>query len=363
MDNRQWREFLDTAIGVPPGRLTVASVRRRLLKRRVTEAVGAAAVVAVAVLGATAAVEAFGPAPGPAAEHRPAAPSIVYVGYRHGLTGMLTPINPATNKPGKPINVPCSCDFASTSDGKTLYVATQDAIIPISTATNTPGKPIHIGTGRAYWIAIDPNGKTAYATGLSGMVTPINLATNTAGKPINIGLPGGIAFTPDGKTAYMVIARAGPSTVIPINTATNTPGKPIPAGSGADQIAITPDGKTLYVADLHAVTPISTATNTPGKPIRVPAPAEEIAITANGKTVYVASFEGNRFVTPISTATNRAGRPIHIGRSVMIAITPDGKTLYATSPSAVIPVNTATNTPGKPIPVHFGIPEDIAITP
>ena len=357
----------------------------------------------------TAAVEAFGLAPGPAG-HRPAAPATVYVGYQHlhKPTTTLTPINPATNKPGKPINVPCGCTFASTPDGKTLYVATKDSIIPVSTATNTPGKPIHIGTGRAYWIAIDPNGKTAYATGLFKSRSPRSISPPTSpASPSISACRVAIAFTPDGKTAYVVIARAGPSTVIPVNTATNTPGKPIPAGVGAQEIAITPDGKTVYVAGLHtvtpirtatntpgkpinigippaalavtpdgrtvyvastfgktaAVTPISTATNTPGKPIRVPAPAEQIAITANGKTVYVASFEGNRFVTPISAATNRAGKPIHIGRAVIIAITPDGKTLYATSSSAVIPVNTATDTPGKPIPVRFGIPEDIAITP
>jgi DNA-binding beta-propeller fold protein YncE len=111
------------------------------------------------------------------------------------------------------------------------------------------------------------------------------------------------------------------------------------------------------------VTSISIATNTAGQPIRVPAPAEEIVITADGKTVYVASFEGNRSVTPISTATNRAGQRIHIGRAVIIAITPDGKTLYATTPDKVVPISTATNTPGKPIPVRYGIPGDIAITP
>ena len=40
-------------------------------------------------------------------------------------------------------------------------------------------------------------------------------------------------------------------------------------------MAITPDGKTLYVAGPDAITPVSTATGTPGTPIRVstgPAP-------------------------------------------------------------------------------------------
>ena len=38
MDSRQWREFLDTAIGEPPGEVTVHTVRRRLIRRRLTEA-------------------------------------------------------------------------------------------------------------------------------------------------------------------------------------------------------------------------------------------------------------------------------------------------------------------------------------
>ena len=42
------------------------------------------------------------------------------------------------------------------------------------------------------------------------------------------------------------------------------------AGPSNISIAITPDGKTAYVACESAVIPISTATNTPGKPIPVP---------------------------------------------------------------------------------------------
>lgn len=32
-----------------------------------------------------------------------------------------------------------------------------------------------------------------------------------------------------------------------------------------------------------------------------------------------------------------------------MAITPDGKTLYAAARQGVVPISTATNTPGKPI--------------
>ena len=51
-----------------------------------------------------------------------------------------------------------------------------------------------------------------------------------------------------------------------------------------------------------------------------------------------------------------------------IAITPDGKTAYATTGSDVTPISTATNTPGKPIHIAPGAggpgyPDFIAITP
>src|ERR1019366_7975036 len=48
-------------------------------------------------------------------------------------------------------------------------------------------------------------------------------------------------------TAY--VANNGAGTVTPIATATNTAGTPITVGSQPTVIAITPDGKTAYVAN------------------------------------------------------------------------------------------------------------------
>jgi DNA-binding beta-propeller fold protein YncE len=77
----------------------------------------------------------------------------------------------------------------------------------------------------------------------------------------------------------------------------------------------------------------------------------------------VAGSEGRPIdtVVPISTATNTAGKPIRIGGSAEeLAITPDGKTLYAVTPeNTVVPISTATNTPGPPIPVRYGVPNGI----
>ena len=82
-------------------------------------------------------------------------------------------------------------------------------------------------------------------------MTPIDIATNTADTPITVGNdPVAIAITPDGKTAYVANDISG--SVTPIDTATNTAGTPIPVGGDPVAVAITPDGKTAYVANSTA---------------------------------------------------------------------------------------------------------------
>jgi YVTN family beta-propeller protein len=86
------------------------------------------------------------------------------------------------------------------------------------------------------------DGKTAYVANVfSGTVTPIDTATNTAGTPIKVGYePVVVAITPDGKTVY-VGDNLPSNTIIPINTATNTVGKPVnDGGRGTPVIVIIP---------------------------------------------------------------------------------------------------------------------------
>ena len=91
-------------------------------------------------------------------------------------------------------------------------------------------------------------------------MTPIDLAKRRKGKPIRVGKdPLAIAVTPDGRTAY--VANSGSGTVTPIHTGTRRAGAPIPVGQDPRAIAVTPDGRTAYVANSGSgtVTPIDTA--------------------------------------------------------------------------------------------------------
>ena len=110
------------------------------------------------------------------------------------------------------------------------------------------------------------------------------------------------------------VANFGSDTATPILAASNRPGRPIPVGSGPQQILISPDGKTAYVAASHSVLP--------------------------GRA-------GPATLTAISTATNAASKVVTICRAassdhVTMAITPDATTLYYLCPStnSVIPVRT-----------------------
>jgi len=150
--------------------------------------------------------------------------------------------------------------------------------------------------------------------------------------------PAGIAITPDGKTAYVVNIHPAPGTgtVTPIDLATNKAGAEIAVGKNPREIAITPDGKTAYVTneDSSTVTPIDVATNKAGPNITLgggDGPVG-IAITPDGKTAYVAIAFSNS-VTPIDLATNKAGAEIPVGREPEgIAITPASST-GATGPT------------------------------
>src|SRR5437763_5900872 len=85
-------------------------------------------------------------------------------------------------------------------------------------------EPARAGTGAATAYVLSVNS----LTGISGKVTPVVTATNKTLPPIVAkGVPAAIAITPDGKTAYIAYNSG---TVIPIRTATNKTLRPIKVG-------------------------------------------------------------------------------------------------------------------------------------
>jgi YVTN family beta-propeller protein len=95
----------------------------------------------------------------------------------------------------------------------------------------------------------------------TGWVTPISTATNTAGPRINVGVNNVMAAAPNGKTIYVLDLHS--NTVIPVSTATDRAGPPIKVADYPFAITFMPDGKIAYVlSEDDRLTPIMTATNT-----------------------------------------------------------------------------------------------------
>jgi DNA-binding beta-propeller fold protein YncE len=271
-----------------------------------------------------------------------------------------------------------------TISGPTLYVGTsRGTVVPISIATGKVLTPIILpAQGPVDDMALTPGGRIlcVLSSGAdTDYLTRIDVATGRALRPITVPFASSsVSVTPDGRTAYLL--EDDPGGVLPVSIRTGTVSRQINV-PGAYELAMTPDGRRLYVsasANLRAtggarsgqqVVPIDTDTNAAQAPIRLRAPgyAYGIAITPDGSTVYVATAWGRGHqadVTPIRTATDTAMNPIPVrqGSSAQldIAIAPNGRIGYAYgSDQTISPINLATNTALKPI--RLPVQPDVAL--
>ena len=90
----------------------------------------------------------------------------------------------------------------------------------------------------------------------TGTVSVVDLRTHEAVKEIAVGLhPSGMALSPDGKFLYVANANSDTVSVIDtvvdnvVRTLSAKPMDELPFGSAPNALAVSPDGATLYVAD------------------------------------------------------------------------------------------------------------------
>jgi DNA-binding beta-propeller fold protein YncE len=261
---------------------------------------------------------------------------------------------------------------------------TSGTVAPVAPDRGTLGWPIRTGPLERYAdgpgsLAFSPDGKTLYTVGGkgSGDVTPVDLSTGTVGRRIRVGrFPAIIAITPNGRTAY--VASPFSSTVTPVDLARGVARPPIRAGGVPCAIVITPDGRTAYILDKTSpdprrgsVTPITIATGRPGRPIPVGRNPVAMALTPDGTTLLVANAGLSRprdtsSVTPVDVATGTVRRPIPIAQPSPwgFTFTPDGRTAYLPNweSGTVTPISLVSMTAGRPIRVG-AVPWAAAITP
>jgi YVTN family beta-propeller protein len=197
--------------------------------------------------------------------------------------------------------------IAFTSDGSKAYVAnnqsnTVGSIDVVSDSSNADVNGIFVAPN---YIAI--TGNIAYVTNNANSdnvnsgnpgVSIINVLTDTVIGTVggSFSFPTGIAFTPDGTTAYVVNAGLAIVNYIDVNThvVTGTVSGALDAFN-SQLIAITPDGTTAYVTNFgtDTVSIINLATNTITSVVTVGNNPLGLAITPNGQEVWVVNGSDN----------------------------------------------------------------------
>lgn len=208
-----------------------------------------------------------------------------------------------------------------------------------------------------YTVTINKAGTKAYVTNSnSTTVSIIDIATNTAPPLATIGGfdgPSGMVITPDGRTAYVNnyggpegVGSGNATTVRVVDLITNTiVGAPITVGLAPASLAISPDGKFVYVINYVDGNPgtgtmsvIRTSDNTVINTIPGFSGPFAIAITPDGKFAYVTNFGSNNFfpygttVSVVDLQSYTIVKTINLDiQPSGIAITPDGRYAYASN--------------------------------
>jgi|GEM_PF-1347325 len=183
--------------------------------------------------------------------------------------------------------------------------------------------------------------------------------------------PSGVAFAPDGATAYVANQNADSVSVIDVATGVQTTEIALPlitaqSHVGPYGIVLNSSGTRVYVADNYGnqVSVIDTATNTVIDTVVLTASPSELLLSADGSILYVTETDGAVHLFDTATNTPDAITPtITIGSNPFgLALSPDGSTLLVGYAGGVRIVNTATNTAGATVAVGAG-PAFLAFAP
>lgn len=234
----------------------------------------------------------------------------------------------------------------------TLYVTNtkSNSVSIIDTTTFDVTGTIALGPGKPNRIAVHPDGKTAWVIyDKSHDLGVIDLEAKKLAKRVKIGgNPYNLTFAPDGKTLYVLdwASETSGDDVIIYDLASEKIEAKIEVSTWPAHAIFSRDARYLYVSGETAgdLTVIDTKTRTTvTRIVHGGGDAMGLALSPDGKTLYAGAGE-NKQVVKIDTATNKVTGTISVpGILHETTLTLDGKYLYTTLRKAnkVVVISTA----------------------
>jgi len=229
--------------------------------------------------------------------------------------------------------------LAAPAAAATLYVTNtrSDSISIIDTNTFEVVGTIPLGRGKPNRVAFHPDGRTAWVVyDKSHDLGVVDAEIQTLLKRVRIGgNPYNLTFSPDGRTLYVLDWSSDTSQdeVIAYDLKAEKIEWRVEVSTWPAHGIFARDGKLLYVSGETAgdVTVVDTAARTIAhRIVHGGGDAMGLALTADGKTLYAAAGE-NKAVLKIDTATYQTVGTIALPGIVHeAALTLDGKFLYTT---------------------------------
>lgn len=245
----------------------------------------------------------------------------------------LVVVDAATDRASTPLGVGENADAVAVSpNGRYLYISEFDTLQVVEAATMRVVEAIPLGSGYlgSAYITASPNGETVYLASNSGddgtqpvpsQLLVVSIPARKVIKVIDQGntAPSGLAANPNGTEVYESFNSNAPSLgddLHVLSTASNTISHQIPIASLG--IAFSPDGRYAYVADSspNGVRVIDTSTNKVMSQIPIATGStfswpDCVAIRANGEDLYATNFfllgpdSGRLYVIPLGSSASR----------------------------------------------------------
>jgi YVTN family beta-propeller protein len=254
------------------------------------------------------------------------------------------------------------------------YVANQgsNSVSVIDTTSNTVTATIPVQKGPTSVIGSPDGSKIYVANSGIGQVSIVDTSSNTvigvAADGGGVSTPGyGLALAPNGKLYVSCASTAGRLRTIIIDSTQN---RIISSVSGAGDmapfgLAVTPDGSRLYCSTMTSgLAVIDTGSNSLITNIRVACGMSGVAVSPDGKKVFVSLPSAlKNGVSVIDTASNNVIGQLPTAHASGMAVSPDSSKLYVgnIASNVVTVVDLTSNTVTASIPVGI-YPADLALT-